>query len=545
MHDLINRPNPARLVLGLRETGYDFNMAAADIVDNSIAADADRVCVKVEMNADGDQFVYFGDNGHGMDENDVWNALQYGAPVREDLASLGKFGLGLKTASTAICRRLTVISRKSPDSPLVKLAWDLDHIAETGNWEMLREDLEPHERDAWEELCASGTQTGTLVVWSNCDRLLSKKFAAPGGANAQNAIKRLRKSLRGHLGTIYHRFLDPGDDRCRNAAITVNGEEVQPWNPFAVHGADQLISEADQKIGIESEDGEVAGAANIRAWILPHASGLDPDQKKLADITYKNQGFYIYREGRLINHGGWLGMFRTHGHRVLLRIEFDIGHELDEVFYVDVKKSGIRFDTEIEEALKEMLNPIVREAQNRQKSGQQKSAAAVALNHRPANISIEAEKSTIKPVIEKVNPEDQTVVITNRRGTGIRIRNPIQNNVNPQNIHVDAVDTITSGDLWVPAIRSPGNEGHVLGVEINKNHDFYQKVYLHAAANGYPVHGMDFLLWAFAVAEFNNTDEEMEPIFEDIREVVSLNLRKLLRNFQVPDPDDLTEDSET
>ena len=291
--------------------------------------------------------------------------------------------------------------------------------------------------------------------------------------------------------------------------------------------------------------GELAGTANIRTWILPHGSVLDADQKKLADITYKNQGFYIYREGRLINHGGWLGMFRTHGHLVLLRIEFDIGHELDEVFSVDVKKSRIRFDSEIEDELTEMLTPIVREAQNRQKSGQQKTAAAVALDHRPANISIEAEKSTIKPVIEKVNTEDQTVVITNRRGSGIRIRNPIQNNVNPQSIHVDAVDTITSGDLWEPAIRSPGNDGHVLGVEINKNHDFYQKVYLHAAANGYPVYGMDFLLWAFAVAEFNNTDEEMAPIFEDIREVVSLNLRKLLREFEMPDPDDLTEDSET
>ena len=545
MHDLINEPDAARLIFGLRDTGYDFNTAAADIVDNSIAADANQIRVKVEMNADGDQFVYFGDNGHGMNENDVRNALQYGAPVREDLASLGKFGLGLKTASTAICRRLTVISRKAPDAPLVKLAWDIDHVAKTNLWEMLREDIEPHERDAWEELCASGTQTGTLVVWSNCDRLLSKKYASPGGANAQNAIKRLRRNLAAHLGTTYHRFLDPNDDRSRNVSITLNGEDVQPWDPFAVSGADQLLSPEQQKLEIESENGKVAGTANIRTWILPHGSVLEPDQKELAAITYKNQGFYIYREGRLINHGGWLGMFRTHGHLVLLRIEFDIGHELDEVFSVDVKKSRIRFDAGLEDELTEMLTPIVREAQNRQKSGQQKSAATVALDHRPANISIEAEKSTIKPVIEKVNPEDQTVVITNRRGAGIRIRNPIHNNVNPKSIHVDAVDTITSGDLWEPAIRSPGNEGHVLGVEINKNHDFYRKVYLHAAANGYPVHGIDFLLWAFAVAEFNNTDEEMEPIFQDIRELVSLNLRKLLREFEMPDPDDLAEDSET
>ena len=539
MHDLINKPNAARMVFGLRNTGYDFNTAAADIVDNSIAADADRVCVKVEMTADGDQFVYFGDNGHGMDEGDVWNALQYGAPVREDLASLGKFGLGLKTASTAICRRVTVISRKSPDAPLVKLAWDIDHIAKVDDWEMLREDIESHERDAWEELCASGTQTGTLVVWSNCDRLLSKKFASP--ANVQSAIKRLRKNLSTHLGTIYHRFLDTADERCRNVTITLNGEKVQPWNPFAVTGADRLLSPEEQQIGIETHDGEVQGTSNIQTWILPHNATLSEEDRKLADITYKNQGFYIYREGRLINHGGWLGMFKTHGHKVLLRVEFDIGHELDEVFYVDVKKSGIRFDTEIESKIKEMLTPFVREAENRQKNGQKQTARTVALNHEPSNARIQGETNTIKPTIEEVDSENQTVVITNRRGAGIRIRNPIHNNVNPKSIHVDAVDTITNGDLWEPAIRSPGNEGHVLGVEINKNHDFYQKVYLHAAANGYPVHGMDFLLWAFAVAEFNNTDEEMGPIFQDIREVVSLNLRKLLREFEMPDTDDLVD----
>ena len=541
MHDLINEPDAARVVFGMRNTGYDFNTAAADIVDNSIAADADRVCVNIEMTADGDQFVYFGDNGHGMDEGDVRNALRYGAPVREDLASLGKFGLGLKTASTAICRRVTVISRKSPDAPLVKLAWDIDHIAKVDGWEMLREDIESHERDAWEELCASGTQTGTLVVWSNCDRLLSKKFASPGGANAQNAIKRLRRNLAAHLGTIYHRFLDAGDNRCRNTTITVNGEDVQPWNPFAVTGAVQLLSAEQQQIGIEPEDGEVTGTANIRAWILPHKFFLTREEEKLANITYKNQGFYIYREGRLINHGGWLDMFRTHGHKVLLRIEFDIGHELDEFFYVDVKKSGIRFDSEIEEKLKEMLNPIVREAENRQKNGQKERGKSVPLNHDISNARIRDERSTIKPTIQEVDLDNQTAVITNRRGAGIRIRNPIHNNVNPKSIHVDAVDTITNGDLWEPAIRSPGNEGHVLGVEINKNHDFYQKVYLHAAANGYPVHGMDFLLWAFAVAEFNNTDEEMGPIFQDIREVVSLNLRKLLREFEMPDTDDLVD----
>src|SRR5690606_10246392 len=136
-----------------------------------------------------------------------------------NLASLGKFGLGLKTASSSVCLRFTVISRSSPDAPLVKLAWDLEHVENTDTWEMLREPIEAHEQDAWDELCGD---TGTLVVWSKCDRLLSKLYDEATKELA--AIKRLRASLKDHLSLIYHRFLDVDDDRQRNVTITVDGD---------------------------------------------------------------------------------------------------------------------------------------------------------------------------------------------------------------------------------------------------------------------------------------------------------------------------------
>jgi hypothetical protein len=98
---MINDPDPARLIHGLRDTGYDFYTAAADIIDNSIAAEANNINISVDLTTDGKKFVYFGDDGHGMDEKGLHNAMRYGAEVREDLASLGKFGLGLKTAVNA------------------------------------------------------------------------------------------------------------------------------------------------------------------------------------------------------------------------------------------------------------------------------------------------------------------------------------------------------------------------------------------------------------------------------------------------------------
>jgi hypothetical protein len=116
--------------------------------------------------------------------------------------------------------------------------------------------------------------------------------------------------------------------------------------------------------------------------------------------------------------------------------------------------------------------------------------------------------------------------------------------VSPDTVSVEAVEDITTGELWQPAFRSIGDSGHVPAVLLNKHHDFYQKIYQRAASNGFAVEGMDLLLWAFAVAEQNNTNEELEPIFEDIRNEISNNLRKLLRNVPELDPDELITENE-
>jgi hypothetical protein len=540
VRNLINEPDASRLIFGLRDTGYNFRTASADIIDNSIAANADEVHVRISMSSDGRKFVYFGDNGDGMDDEGVHKAMRYGAPVRANLASLGKFGLGLKTASSSVCRNFAVISRRSADAPLAKLAWDLDHVEETGKWEMRADPVAAHEQDAFDELCGP---KGSLVVWSNCDRLLSKNYSEAGGANEQAAIKRLRASLKEHLGLIYHRFLDATDVRQRNIIITVNDEAVEPWNPFFPEKSEQVLSEKQQRIEMDLADGTGSGVATIRAWILPNSNTLSEEERKKANITNRGQGFYIYREGRLINQGGWLGVFGALGsfepHMSLLRIEFDFGHDLDEAFYVDVKKSRILFDPAIEEHLQKLLGNARREAENRYRRKEKEKASQVTLNHGSANVSISEAPSAKKPVVLEVDVAAQTAVVQNTMGAKIKLRQPVQNNVAPDKVFVDAVDDIHSGELWEPALRSAGEDGHVPGVRINKHHDFYQKIYLRAGSSGYSVQGMDLLLWAFAAAEIDFSNPEMQPIFEDIREVVSSNLKKLLRSVPMPTDADL------
>ena len=184
-------PDPARVMEGLRDTGYNFNTAAADIIDNSIAARASKVDIAINLDAAQNITVLFADNGCGMNEDELLNAMKYGSRERQNAASLGKFGLGLKTASTAFCRSLSVISRGN-DNVMRKVQWDLDHIVEKGDWELLIPDVTEDERSILEETCGEGT--GTLVVWDKIDRLLQNSKTP-----ARKSLKRSEDVLRFHI----------------------------------------------------------------------------------------------------------------------------------------------------------------------------------------------------------------------------------------------------------------------------------------------------------------------------------------------------------
>lgn len=541
MNDLINDPDASRLIFGLRDTGYNVKTAAADIIDNSIAAGAENINIEIQLLYDGRKIVYFGDDGHGMSHAEVRNAMRYGADRRPDAKSLGKFGLGLKTASSSVCTRYSVISRRSVDQVLAKLTWDLEHVERRKVWEMLAEPVTVDQNEMFEEYCGS---TGTLVIWENCDRLLSKEYTP--GTKEQAAVKRMSEALSKHLSLVFHRFLDENDSRERNVVIRINGTPVKPWNPFYPERSEQVLAPNKQKVVVELFDGSEE-VAEMKAWILPHRSDMTKEEEaEFARISNRAQGFYVYREGRLIQDGGWMDVFGSpEPHYSLLRIEFDFGHELDEAFRIDVKKSRILFHPDLEDGLRKLLQPVYREAgaryrrQNRDDANEKKT-----VDHSSANKNIAGTPNTAKPLVTGADVRTQTAEISNNRGPKIRIKAPVQNFVSPDSIHVEAVTTITNGHLWEPAYRSVGSSDHVPGVQLNKHHDFYQKIYQRAAANGYAVEGMDLLLYAFAMAEQNNTDPELEPVFEDIREEISANLRKLLRHMPDPEPAELTEDDE-
>ncbi len=527
---MINEPDPARLIHGLRDTGYDFYTAAADIIDNSIAADAENINIDIQLMADGRKFVYFGDDGHGMDEKGLHNAMRYGAEIREDLASLGKFGLGLKTASSSICLKYSIISRNDSSAPLKKLTWDLEHVSDVNHWEMLREPISGDEEEIFHELCG---EIGTLVVWARCDRLLSKSYQEPGGSKEKSAITYRINRLKNHCSLIFHKFLNHDEDKYQNINITVNGNTVSHWNPFYPQRAEQMLPPKETKLEIEVEDGSVH-EATLKAWILPHAKDMTTEEnKEFAKISSRGQGFYIHREGRIIHSGGYLGLWRSDDpHWSLFRIEFDFDHNLDDAFRVDVKKSNILLDPALEEALKERLGPAYKEADNRYRRKQIKQVTG-GVSHSDSNKTIAETKSTTKITTDDVDKGAGAATVSNNRGHGIRILTPIEDNVSPEKLFVNPVDGIPSGALWEPYLTSATDEHHSTGVHLNKQHDFYVKIYSQASS-GISIEGLDLLLWALAAAEHRNTDEELKNIWEDIRDEVSTNLKKLLRTIDIP-----------
>ncbi len=242
----------------------------------------------------------------------------------------------------------------------------------------------------------------------------------------------------------------------------------------------------------------------------------------------------------MIHWGGWLGLFDVEPHFSLIRVEFDFDHLLDEAFKIDVKKSKVLFDPALEEALDKILTPFRNEANNRYRRKERAVSAETVINHQSANRTIAATNAQTASV-SAVDMATQTATVNNRLGQGIKLHVPIENNVNVKSVYVETVDDITSGLLWEPAVRSPNQSGHHVGARINKHHDFFQKVYLRAGSQGYTVDGIDYLLWAFAAAEINNSNPELAAVFEDLREEISSNLRKLLRDTPVATEADIEE----
>ncbi|WP_167140545.1 ATP-binding protein [Diaminobutyricimonas sp. TR449] len=522
-HDVT--PNPERITESLRDTGYVLNTAIADIVDNSIAAHATRVEIELALDPRGRLRFSVADNGDGMSAAGLVNALKYGSARRDDPASLGKFGLGLKTASTAFARRLELTSRDRASGLASTAIWDLDEVSKHG-W-TVEQLAEPDPFDSTRLDEVSPNSSGTVVRWKKIDRVL-RDYQAPTGTHAVKAVKKLDESLREHLSLVFQRFLDVADTRAPNVALFVNGAAIEAWDPFG-HGATELV---DRSIRVQTGPDEEA-TMTLRVVVLPRKAELQAmfgdDGPKRARLGNKMQGIYVYRENRLIHGPDWLGLWVQEPHFTLSRAELSFDHLLDDAFQVDIKKSRIDLDTSLISALSKMLVPPRNEAQNRYRDGTRESAATAAQPslHATSNAAISGVAPTLRSAqLKSVDKEHGEAVIRNIHGP---VSVKFVDNAD-SGVYLEAVDSLTDGVLYEPAYI-----GKNPGVRLNKGHPYYEKVYLPNQTAGTTVQAIDSLLWALASAEFNSAQDATKQLFEDIRFDVSKALRRLVEDLPEPE----------
>jgi hypothetical protein len=328
----IANPDPAGTISSLRSFGYSIEAAIADLVDNSIAAGAVRV--EVIFTWDGaSSWVAVVDDGRGMDSAGLVTAMTVaarGTTVERDATDLGRFGMGLKTASFSQAARLTVASAPVGGEETIR-TWDLSVVAETGQWRLLH-GCDSASADVLAALRSPGT-AGTVVLWRHLHRFAS---AAPDGddAAAQKQFYGEVTRVEAHLGMVFGRLLA----RRGGLALLINGVPVKPWDPFlSGNPSVQRLPAENIPVG--------AHAVRIEPFILPHPRRLGAAEAELAAGPagwLDHQGFYVYRRNRLILAGDWLGIrgFRRDERYNLVRIAVDVPAEADADWAVDVRKSS-------------------------------------------------------------------------------------------------------------------------------------------------------------------------------------------------------------
>jgi hypothetical protein len=325
------------MIESLRAVGYDLSTAIADIVDNCITAGATEIDVVFFWNGEASTIAVI-DDGSGMTEANLIDAMRIGADptLTRDRNDLGRFGLGLKTASFSQCRRVIVSSRVT-GGDIQTRCWDLDYVRTSGKWRVLRKGSLKST-----EYASRISNSGTAVVWEHLDRLVSGTKAEI--ADDRDVFNDRIETVEKHLAMVFHRFLE----RSRGVTLRINGSPVKAWDPFLTsHPATQHPE--PQLLAINGE------TVMLDAHILPHHSKLTPQEYSLAGGPHgwvAHQGFYIYRNTRLLVAGDWLGLgVKKEEHYKLARIRIDLPNTLDELWGIDIKKSTARVPVQLRESL--------------------------------------------------------------------------------------------------------------------------------------------------------------------------------------------------
>lgn len=335
MNKEIISPNVKNFIKSLRDIGYSLEIALADIIDNSVTAKAKKIYIQAHQEPE--MIFSILDDGYGMSELELIEAMRLSSKdpdEKRESEDLGKFGLGLKTASFSQCKKLTVISKKQ--QTISYRRWDLEYISKHNEWYLITPEKEEIENYFFYKKLQE-LDSGTIIIWEEIDRYDKNDFI------------NLITELRNHLSLVFHRFIEENKIK-----IYINNGEIEAFNPFNPnHLATQQIS--SEEIIFKDE------VIKIQPYILPHHSKMnqeDYDRYATEEGYIKSQGFYLYRASRLLMHGTWWGLHKANDAHKLVRIKIDIPNSQDLYWGIDVKKSLAKPHFIIKNDLKRIISTI-------------------------------------------------------------------------------------------------------------------------------------------------------------------------------------------
>lgn len=344
---ILHIPQADMLMGSMRSMGYSFESAIADVIDNSISASAQNISVLFPLNPLEKLAVGILDDGTGMSPETLLEAMRYGCTSSEDIrdeSDLGRFGLGLKSASLSQCRLLTVASYWN--GIITAYQWNYDYILNHKQWLVLSLNNEEIEELPYIENLKAQNK-GTLVIWQEFDIL-----AKSNDGQVFDCLNDYKDSVAKHISLIFHRFMA----RANSLSMYVNHARLKPLDPF-LESNHKTTTKKEITIAIPDSNGNEQHI-RVQAFILPYLSDMTEKDKRLiggVEDMRSKQGFYVYRNERLIIWGNWFGMSRRHELTKNARIRVDIPNSLDDIWSIDIKKQVATIPKRIQQQLKKTV----------------------------------------------------------------------------------------------------------------------------------------------------------------------------------------------
>ncbi len=524
MRKVTSIPNASRTFEALRSLGYDLNSSIADLLDNSITPTVGATEVRIHLVRERDHFkIRIQDDGCGMNASILEEAMRIGAESTYKKGDLGKFGMGMKTASLSHCHVLTIISKCT--SGTFGFRWDLNHVRETDDGWVLFELSALEIKEILEIEKLSIHKTGTIVFWDDLFLLDEEYGTFKNEKLATNYIFQLEERLRLHLRMVFHRFIKEN-----KIQIFVNDRvKLLPWDPFYRNEKNTheiKLSEDLSQFRIKGYPKPVL----IRAFVLPNREAFSSEEawKEAKGLLSWNdsQGYYIYRSNRIIRFGGWQGTRSKDEHDKLARVSIDIDPSLDRFFRINVNKATVQFPESLFNHLKNNINPVVsRYAQREYRSA--------AKNEKFEN-RFRRQEQKLNGISRSLVNKSGVKTSTKLGGTNVYVSNQsgtwLANKVSEflkygSNKDFEVVSgEVPDGHLW----RVICNTNEKIKVIVNNKHPFYGKIY-GSSSNKNITNAIDALIFSLAFAELFNKSDQNAQLFDTFKTVCAQALSRLTK----------------